>query len=260
MSETSTGENHPFLWTKDKGMIDLGSLGGNNGYPMDINNNSEVVGASSLSSGEQHAFLWTESAGIQDLNIPGDTWSVAKAINDSGKVVGTSNSKPFSWMVMNGAQYIGSLGGYGEDINYFGTIVGSLYVPSLDTLHPFMWTTSDGMIDLDPLSSITCRAEGINDLGWIVGSYPSRFAFMWKPDQGLLNLPIPGGEIQDINNAGWIVGGFLWTPDNGYINLGTLGGDQHTHMHTPLMILGKSSVGVTLPFPNPRPRYFSAWV
>ena len=49
----------PFLWTKDKGMVDLGTLGGNSGGPNALNNRGQVIGISNL-AGDQisHPFLW----------------------------------------------------------------------------------------------------------------------------------------------------------------------------------------------------------
>jgi len=48
----------PFLWENGK-MIDLGTLGGTNGYPYALNNRGQVVGISNLAGDQNwHAFLW----------------------------------------------------------------------------------------------------------------------------------------------------------------------------------------------------------
>jgi probable HAF family extracellular repeat protein len=226
MSKTSSGETHAFLWTQDAGMVDLGTLGGTS-YATGINNSGQVVGASLTGSGIQHAFLWTASSGMKDLNGIGDPWSWASAINDSGQVVGTFGNMPFLWTGDQGIRILGSLGGsinYGQDINNTGTVVGSSSTAS-GVLHAFTWTKDEGMKDLGTLGSGGSRAEAINDKCEVVGSIlNSGAAFLWTTTGGMNYLGIPGYEIHDINDDGWITGMFLWTPDRGMINLGTLGG------------------------------------
>jgi len=79
---------HPFLWTKAKGMQDLGSLGGSAVATM-INDSGEVVGQSSLENSEFHAFLWNGK--MHDLGAINGCAS-AFAINSSGQVVGNWGS------------------------------------------------------------------------------------------------------------------------------------------------------------------------
>jgi probable HAF family extracellular repeat protein len=82
----------PFLWTKERGMIDLGSLGGTSGAPAAINNQGQIIGQSNL-AGDQtsHLFLWDDGKLI-DLftsTIGGNPIS-ANAINDTGEIVGAA--------------------------------------------------------------------------------------------------------------------------------------------------------------------------
>src|SRR5205823_10907646 len=59
---------HAYLWTKDKGMQDLGALGHDTlGDPAGINNSTQVVGGSCDDSGNCRAFLWDNKV-MTDLN------------------------------------------------------------------------------------------------------------------------------------------------------------------------------------------------
>jgi len=88
---------HPFLWTKEKGMLDLGVLTGDFvGAGLSINNKGEIVGASisypGPSSGNPRAFLWSEG-GMNDLNalVQPDAplyLLTACSINDRGEIIG----------------------------------------------------------------------------------------------------------------------------------------------------------------------------
>jgi probable HAF family extracellular repeat protein len=115
---------HALLWGNGT-VTDLGSLGGNGTFgpgnvALELNNQSQVVGASDLKPSDMqasdpevdtnyHAFLWTRETGMQDLHtLPGvgtplpDADSVGLGINDQGQVVGTSfdasgNPRAFLW-------------------------------------------------------------------------------------------------------------------------------------------------------------------
>jgi probable HAF family extracellular repeat protein len=88
---------HPFLWTRETGMQDLGVLPGDFvGAGLGINNKGEVVGPSFSSpgptSGSPRAFLWRNGV-MHDLNalIPSDSplyLLIAFGINDSGEIAG----------------------------------------------------------------------------------------------------------------------------------------------------------------------------
>jgi probable HAF family extracellular repeat protein len=90
----STGipTQHPFLWSEDTGMIDLGTLGGVAGGPSALNNRRRVIGVSNL-AGDQvtHPFLW-DNGKLTDLNTHtiGGNPLTANAINDAGEIVGTA--------------------------------------------------------------------------------------------------------------------------------------------------------------------------
>jgi probable HAF family extracellular repeat protein len=84
-----------FYWSRQLGMIGIGSLGQttNAPGPVDINDRGEVVGTSSTVSGNNHAFYWSLNSGMIDLGTLGsDVTSSAVAINKRGQIVGTSSN------------------------------------------------------------------------------------------------------------------------------------------------------------------------
>ncbi len=84
---------HSFLWTKETGMVDTGTVDGDfSGIPEAINNNGQVVGASCDDLGNCRAYLRQDKVNY-DLNalIPAGSplyllWSYG--INDAGQIVG----------------------------------------------------------------------------------------------------------------------------------------------------------------------------
>jgi len=88
---------HPFLWTRETGMQDLGVLPGDFvGAGLGLNNRGEVVGPSfpapGPTSATPRAFLWANGK-VHDLNtlVPSDSplyLLIADGINDSGEIVG----------------------------------------------------------------------------------------------------------------------------------------------------------------------------
>lgn len=95
MTATATPSNgtHAFLWTRQHGMRDLGTLPGDVASgAVAINDRGEVVGTSVDASGNLRAVRWHKSR-IADLNtlIPPDAPLIllfAQAIDSSGNIVG----------------------------------------------------------------------------------------------------------------------------------------------------------------------------
>jgi probable HAF family extracellular repeat protein len=163
-------------------MIDLGSLGGTNGYPLSINNRGQIVGQSSL-AGDQtfDAFLWDRGI-LMDLGTLGGQFSSAYQINDASEVAGYSTLPgdqvfhPFLWK--NGEMLdLGTTGGepcgYAIGISSAGQVVGASYDCNLSGYHAFLWENGS-IVDLDdliPPGADLHLAQGIsiNDRGEIAG-------------------------------------------------------------------------------------------
>jgi probable HAF family extracellular repeat protein len=121
-------------------------------------------------------------------------------------------------------------------INNFGEVIGYSSVnPSIsDCVHGMHWTSKTGMQDLGTLGGSCSYAEGINDLGQIVGAsnttdHGGNTAFIWTKDRGMqdLNTLIPA-------NSGWVL--FTATSINlrGQITgVGTIDNESHAFLLTP---------------------------
>ncbi len=162
--------------------------------------------------------LATQLYTLTDLGNLGGDDTRAAAINNKGDVVGHSETKLFD-----------------PETGYYTNFS-----------HAFLWSTSEGMIDLGILGNESSAAWGINDRGQVVGSSEiikphDRHGFLWDPVEGLTDLGVyPGGEQSyavDINNSGQIIGSTydieqydrwaratLWDTNGGISELGTLGG------------------------------------
>jgi probable HAF family extracellular repeat protein len=187
-------DTHAFLY--DGTMHDLGALGRFGSFGQGINASGQVTGSSFVTGHiAQHAMLWTPttpngaSGVMHDLGTLGGAHSAGFGINASGQVTGQSyltggsTTHAFLWTptTPNGAsgamQDLGTLGGFlsrGKGINASGQVVGSSYLTGDAAEHAFLYTSGNGMVDLnsliDPLSGWKLlEARGINDAGQISG-------------------------------------------------------------------------------------------
>ena len=184
-----------FLWEKDKGMVDLGSLGGTCTLATDLNNHGQVVGES---------------------NFMGDTTSAA-----------------FLWERGQIHQLAGSLGGSstgGLAVNEAGDTAGFANLPGDMTFHASMWKYKRGLIDLGVLSGDQCSyATAVNARGQIAGGSianctaqePTFRAFLWERGTMYdLNTLIPANSplylevVETINERGEIGGTGVDTTGN----------------------------------------------
>ena len=149
-SSGRTTARHPFLSTGSTGMIDLGTLGGWDGYPLMLTPSGQVVGISSADPSDprrQLAFSWTEQDGLVAITLGGVT-SVPFEVSASGQVVGWSGTadgaprRAFSWTGAGGIVDLGTLGGSwsaAHGVNSSGLIVGAAALPGDATGHAFLY-------------------------------------------------------------------------------------------------------------------------
>jgi probable HAF family extracellular repeat protein len=163
---------HPFLW--EHGVLrDLGTLGGDNGVAIWINDAGEVVGDADLPGSQtHHAFLWRKGV-MTDLGTL-DGASHATAINLRGQVVG-----------------------------YFG-VSGRTEPPFR---HAFLWQKGEPMVDLNTLIPANSglelvAADNINERGEIVGvGVPAR-CFPDFCGHLFLLIPCAEGDLQSCEDNG----------------------------------------------------------
>ena len=229
---------HGFLWEKNTGMKDLGTLGGNNSYPESINDANQIVGQADVSSAVSDAFLWINGT-MMNIGSLGAQGSVANAINYDPltmtftQIAGwspTSDNSAIRAVIWNASLQItdlGTLGGpdsLGFANNCAGQVVGEAATPS-DLMHAFLWDPGIGMVDLGTLGGSSSQAMGINCSGTIVGfsflaGDVQQDAFVYAPNAGMKDIGNLGGSFSKataINKAGRVVG-FSYTP-----------GDADTH-------------------------------
>ena len=170
---------HPFFWEANRGLVDVGTLGGVYSLANGLNSRGQVVGFSTTAGDEtNHAFLWDQGL-MQDLGTLGGTQSAANAINEKTEIVGEAfpvagNVHAFFWKrgVMTD---IGTVGGCTDtnasSINSRSQVVGVAFGCET-TSHAFLWENGGPAIDLNelvPLGSDLFLVEAlfINDRGEI---------------------------------------------------------------------------------------------
>jgi probable HAF family extracellular repeat protein len=223
---TGIAGSHAFLWD-DGVMTDLGTLGGNGSSGQSINENAQVVGYSSTGTvGEgNRATLWDRGAVINlTPGLTGSQTSIASSINDLRQIAGTINNQtPFVWQnnAITTLPSLGGGGGYANDINNAGQVVGSSSTTQQSQVlgplsHAALWQ-GNTVTDLGVIPGTEeSGASAINELGQIVGSSDrvdpetyevTSYAFLYE--NGVLTaLPVPSteGYASDINDNGVIVG------------------------------------------------------
>ena len=173
-----------FIWDKENGMRDLGSLGGTCTTASDMNNRGQVVGFSNLPGDlSEHGFLW-DNGSFQDLggSLGGD-FQGPFAMNERGEAVGFAFLKGDNvghavlWRHVGDLVDLGAVGAdqcsYATSINARTQVVGTSS-DCVATGHVFLW--EDGsMADLNalipPNSPLFLKStETINDQGEIAGT------------------------------------------------------------------------------------------
>ena len=201
LSDTAGFGQRAFRWTKEGGMVSLGTLGGDSSHAYAVNGDgSVVVGRSTASDGRSQAFIWKASTGMRvlgNLDVTSAT-SVAQRISDDGTVVIGQRQAGMSW----------------EGFRWTEAGAFQYYIQSFI---PY-GMSADGSV--------------------LVGTTPNGAA-RWTASSGVTLLGTLGGSMSggsDISNDGSIIVGrsqdssgqdraYYWTAAKGMVNLGTLGGD-----------------------------------
>jgi probable HAF family extracellular repeat protein len=170
-------------------------------------------------------FLWTVNGDGTTADIVFLPDFTPRAINDWGLMAGqqvSTESAAIAWLE-DGVLHVQALPGLfssnkgqATSINNFGEVVGFSYVSYfVGFTNPFLWSSSAGLISLNPNSNESGAALDINDSGQVVGSVTSAsYGFLWEngtfSDLNTLNgastTTFRLGSAEAINNAGQIVG------------------------------------------------------
>jgi probable HAF family extracellular repeat protein len=172
-----------FIWDKENGMRDLGSLGGTCTTASDMNDHSQVVGFSNLPGDlSEHGFLWDNGA-----------------FHDLGGSLGGNFQGPFA-------------------MNEQGEAVGIAYLPGDDSFHAVLWKHVGDLVDLVPAGTVQCSfATSINAKTQVVGTssdcVSAGHVFVWEDGSMTdLNALIPPKSplhlefTETINDQGEIAG------------------------------------------------------
>ncbi|MBV9671103.1 MAG: hypothetical protein JOZ43_09120 [Acidobacteriales bacterium] len=104
-SDSGIPTDHPFLWTKGKGMRDLGTLGGDSiTTGWGVNDRGEVIGSMYLKGDQNmHPYLW-DGKRLRDLGTFGGSNGDALSINNAGEVVGWEGTTQNCPLLHGGSQ------------------------------------------------------------------------------------------------------------------------------------------------------------
>lgn len=200
---SSTGtQTRAFLWDKQNGIQDLGTLGGPDAWAGLVNERGQIAGISYTGSTAnanngtcpanvptQDPFFWDSDTGMIDIGTLGGTCGVPNALNNRGQVAGESyltgnlNVHAFLWDRSGHPQLkdLGTLGGDNASalwLNDAGQVIGFADLPPNPPgctglacqHHAFLWEHGV-MTDLGSIASDPCsRALSINSKGEIVGA------------------------------------------------------------------------------------------
>lgn len=241
-SSTSSGATHAFRWRPGQGMIDLGTLPGDDySRALSALDNGYVVGVSGKAANffSQRPVVWSPSGAITALPIdllPGSiNGPNAVAANNAGSVIGydfsavvTSRARPWIWshgakfdLAVPSPQTDGVDGTYPTAINDNGAVVMWRNDCPPCTARAYYWSPSEGFVPLgSPFSanpnSYTIFARALNNHGVVAGEFGAPIggvvpgAFVWTRSGGFVRLEtadgFEGGSARGINDNGWVVG------------------------------------------------------
>lgn len=229
---------------------EMGSLGGRTVYVNGLNDAGQVAGTSLNDAGVENAFVWSVRGGMLDLRADASRGrSYGWAINNRGVVTGAAGdaAHPFLWSVASGVEDLGITPGIpapasGRVLSDTGLVAGVTTIDDEFT-RTFVWTRSDGLIDIDTLGSAESSPVAVGAGGEVAGNRLASFddggerPFLWTRTKGMVDLGTGRGSTASVHamTPGLHIAGSIgypdghrramsWTRQGGMRELGTLGG------------------------------------
>ena len=192
-SRTVKGVVHPFLWSNEVGMVDLGEAQQVHTRAVQINTSNKVL-CKTFDSYVFQAYVWSPEGGLKDVGAldSSSPLTVPQAMNEPGHVVGSSRGsegtlKAFVWTPETGIVEI-EAPGWSEalDINDNDQVVG------YSDNRAFIWSQQGGFLYIGPEDALFSAATSVNRFGQVVGwaryQEDQPRAFFWGPQEGLIDL------------------------------------------------------------------------
>jgi probable HAF family extracellular repeat protein len=229
---------------------EMGSLGGRTVYVNDLNDAGQVAGTSLNEAGIENAFVWSVRGGMLDLRADASRGrSYGWAINKRGVVTGAAGdaAHPFLWSVASGVEDLGVTPAIpapaaARILNNAGLVAGVTTIDDEFT-RTFVWTRSDGLIDIDTLGSVESSPVAVGGGGEVAGNRLASFddggerPYLWTRATGMVDLGTGHGSTASViaMTPGLHIAGSIgypdgrqramsWTRQGGMRELGTLGG------------------------------------
>ncbi len=241
-AHTAAGPLHAFAWTRDGGMVDLGTLEpGTSSAAMGVNDRGVIVGwagASSFWGPDTVAVAWIPKGNGWELTkLADDLNTSAFAINNAGQIIGGydmyNQPKGLRWEPLPDGkgwrmQTIETPAGfpffYADASNEAGLGAGWVVPTDGSTFTksiPAVWKPGDGPGSTGQVTVLATLAnpakgpnyaDGMNDVGDIVGlssdDSGTQQAVAWRigAEGTVISLGLPGGEGLSVNNWGVVAG------------------------------------------------------
>jgi probable HAF family extracellular repeat protein len=210
-----TGKDHACMWQPNKGITDLGTLGGDQSTAFAINDQGTVVGFSNLASdpGLFHACYW-QNGRIHDLTPRSGKQSMAWALDKQNRIAGQIEGDTpgifhgFFWTLSKGLRILPDLPG-GSNSMAFGMstnlICGCGDPPG--STNAVVWDINNNFTptNLGNLGGTYCFGYNVNSANQVVGISETTtpgvaHGFTWTKSGGMQDLNdlvanLPAGAV-----------------------------------------------------------------
>jgi probable HAF family extracellular repeat protein len=248
-SLTSTGAKHAFRWSATTGMIDLGTLPGDDESEAvaiidgPTFGDGQILGFSG-GNGRAIPVVWSETGAPRALEIPllpGAAFGMPTSFNAKGQVIGWDLDvlqHAWVWSTASGKYDLTANAPEGNDESTPSAITPSgtvLLTSRVNLCHrvsecwrTYLWSDRSGYQPLgtpDNDVDVAVAGLGINDNGTVVGSLtsvqPGASPYRWDPGVGFTLLPHYGsfadGYAVAVNSIGTVIGAEREPNDGVYV-------------------------------------------